>query len=90
MPETITEKGLDKFIKKMRQKLILRYEKYGNSWVDCDIIFLENKLFEEINEYLNEQRYDRKSEELIDIANVCMMLHHRHLFKEQKRLINGT
>lgn len=86
MKKTITDKGLDGFIEKMRRKLNSKQEKNNDSWVICDIDYLENKLFEEINEYLEDSRHGRKSEELIDIANVCMMLHHRHLDLWTKQL----
>lgn len=83
--ETETDKGFNSFIEKMKLKLDLNQEEKGDSWATCDINFLENKLLEEIKEYLDEQRHGRKSEELADIANVCMMLYHRHfnLWAEQ-------
>ena len=76
--ETETDKGFDGFIEKMKLKLDLNQEEKGDSWTTLDIDFLENKLLEEIDEYLDERRHGRKSEELIDIANICMMLNHRH------------
>lgn len=45
----------------------------GDSWKTCNIGFLEGKLHEELAEYADSG--DKR--ELIDIANVCMMLYHR-------------
>lgn len=76
--ETETDKGLHSFVEAMKLKLDLNQEKKGDSWTTCEIDFLENKLLEEIKEYLDEPRHGKKSQELGDIANVCMMLYHRH------------
>ena len=76
---TQTEEGLKAFFNAMKLKLDLNQEVKGDSWAVCDIKFLENKLFEEIKEYLKESKHNKKSQELVDIANVCMMLYHRHL-----------
>ena len=52
----------------------------GDSWKWCDIDFLKNKLKEEFREY--QESGDKH--ELVDIANICMMLFNRELWK-----ING-
>lgn len=49
----------------------------GNSWKWCDIEFLKDKLLEEFDEL---QKTGDKHE-LVDIANVCMMLFNRKLWK---------
>ena len=74
-----TENSLDAFV--MQMKVVLhRHEKLkGNSWSDCDIQFLENKLKEEFEEYEDANRHSAKAEELVDIANICMMLYNRHI-----------
>ena len=76
--ETETDKGFNRFVESMKLKLDLNQEEKGDSWIDCNINYLENKLLEEIGEYLDESRHGKKSQELVDIANMCMMLHHRH------------
>lgn len=45
----------------------------GDSWKTCDLKFLEEKLKEEITEYFE----DGITHELIDIANMAMMLWNR-------------
>ena len=46
----------------------------GDTWKYCQIGFLEHKLEEEIEEY---KHGGRNPDELIDIANICMMLWNR-------------
>jgi len=74
-----TEKGLTEFVKKMKSTLDIHQEEKGDSWVNCDIEYLEKKLMDEIGEYEIAERPLHKAEELVDIANMCMMLFHRHL-----------
>ena len=50
----------------------------GDSWEVCDVDFLKKKLVEEFNEYC-EDTNQRK--ELLDIANICMMLYFRIIKK---------
>lgn len=76
--KTKTKDGLKKFVEQMDLKLYIREEKYGDSWTNVNIDFLEKKLLEEMNEYLAENKHGKKSCELVDIANVCMMLYNRH------------
>ena len=45
----------------------------GDTWKYCKLGFLEGKLQEEVNEYQNSEDPD----ELIDIANICMMIYNR-------------
>ena len=45
----------------------------GDSWKTCNLGFLEGKLHEEFAEYADSG--DKR--ELVDIANICMMLYHR-------------
>lgn len=77
-----TEKGLKEFVELMKLKLDLNQEKKGDSWITCDIEFLEDKLGEELEEYLktkNDAQFYRSAQELVDVANICMMLHHRYI-----------
>ena len=74
-----TEKGLKEFVEQMKLTLDLNQGEKGDSWVTCDIKFLKGKLREEIAEYYGEEGSMKSAKELVDIANVCMMLYHRHV-----------
>lgn len=74
-----TKIGLESFVEQMKLKLNINQEKKGDSWVTCDIKFMEDKLMEEINEYYAEKGDMKRAKELVDIANICMMLYHRHM-----------
>ena len=74
-----TETGLRWFVVQMKLKLDMNQEEKGDSWVTCDIEFLEKKLREEIEEYHKGEGRMKSAHELVDIANVCMMLYHRHV-----------
>jgi len=52
---------------------ILQQNDYKGGWNKCSIAFLRSKLAEEYGEYLiSDDHY-----ELVDIANICMMLYER-------------
>lgn len=76
--ETKTEMGLDQFVEKMKLTLDLNQERKGDSWKTCKIEFLEGKLCEEIQEYLEAKTPMTKANELVDVANVAMMLYNRY------------
>ena len=76
--QTLTGIGYRRFIEVMRATLRVNQDIKGNSWVTCDIGFLEDKLLEEIDEYLSTENHIDGKREVIDIANVCMMLYNRH------------
>jgi len=63
------------FVTAMENTLEKHQKKKGDSWKDCDIEFLENKLVEEYNEWKD----SKDKHELVDIANICMMLYNRKL-----------
>jgi predicted house-cleaning noncanonical NTP pyrophosphatase (MazG superfamily) len=65
--------GLQSFYAQMIQKIQQNEVEKRDSWVRCDLKSLEFALSEEIREY-NESE---KIEELVDIANICMMLYNR-------------
>lgn len=73
-----TEMGLDQFVEKMDLVLRQNQEKKGDSWKTCKIGFLEEKLCEETREYLEAKTPMAKANELIDVANVAMMLYNRY------------
>ena len=77
--ENQTEMGLDHFLEQMKLKLALNQEKKGDSWQSCDIQFLELKLYEELDEFYGAKTPMEKAKELVDVANVCMMLNNRYL-----------
>lgn len=52
----------------------------GESWKWCDVDFLKGKLKEEFEEYQD----SGDKHELVDIANVCMMLFNRELWRINK------
>lgn len=69
----------DDFIEEMK-KIMQKHAHKGNIWKTCDIKYLENKLDEEIMEYLYATEYktsEEQASELIDVANVVMMLWER-------------
>jgi len=61
------------FAKEMDKTMNRHQVSKGDSWKTCEISFLKNKLGEEYEEFIETVR----PSELIDIANICMMLHHR-------------
>jgi len=66
------------FAKKM--ELVMKRHDFvkGDSWKDIDEEYLWRKLKEEFDEAMA----SRFSEELIDLANVCMMLYYRRFVIE--------
>ena len=87
-----TEEGLKQFTKSMKLKLDLNQQKKGDSWVDCALCYLMDALDEEIQEYreeVNKEKYCKCAEELVDIANFCMMLHHRYMQTWENKFRGG-
>ena len=58
----------------------------GDSWKECPLWYLESKLKEEMDELLSCVE-KQEQQELIDIANIVMMLWHRK--KKQREIDNG-
>lgn len=79
-----TEEGLKLFVEQMKLKLDLKQENKGDSWVTCDVRFLMRKFGEETREYFDAENDMECAKELVDIANVCMMLYHRHIEEGRK------
>lgn len=70
------------FAEKMEEVMSMNDPKKGESWKTCSIEFLEQKLDEEYSEYRKEGDFISDfcldpEKELVDIANVCMMLWNR-------------
>ena len=61
------------FAIKMDNIMNIHENKKGDSWKFCDLKFLEDKLDKEYNEWIE----SKNENELIDIANICMMLFFR-------------
>ena len=69
---------LEEFVEEMEKVLSKHDKEKGDSWKTCDKEFLENKLKEEFREWKNTAVPLNKGVEVIDIANICMMLWHRY------------
>ena len=41
-----------------QSKYFIGKEKYGNEWLDCDIEFLNKRLKEEVDEFINHNSYE--------------------------------
>jgi hypothetical protein len=74
-----TQEALKDFTMVMGNVLNDHQEKKGDSWHDCDLQFLIDKLDEEVNEFKEANRPMAKAEELVDVANICMMLYERYV-----------
>lgn len=74
-----TQDALNEFVQEMNNKLDENQEEKGDSWNDCDLQFLFDKLDEEIKEFKDEPKPLAKAHELVDVANICMMLYHRYI-----------
>lgn len=77
---------IKEFAMSMEKKLVEKDERYGDSWKEMPMSELRGRLQEEYKEWtdgliINLGTYvsDAEAEaiELIDIANVCMMMFHR-------------
>ena len=66
------EKAVETFSGYMLMYMDKHQKNKGDSWKTCDIEFLEDKLQEEMAEYTRSNCEDKA--ELIDIANIAMML----------------
>jgi len=49
-----------------------------DSWKTCKVEYLEKKLVEEYKEWQDITMGCNAKDEVIDIANICMMLYHRY------------
>jgi hypothetical protein len=75
---------IKEFAEEMERIMKENDEDKGDSWRDCSVEFLINKLWEEIEEFKHivsphiiYEKDNLPEKELTDIANVCMMLFHR-------------
>jgi hypothetical protein len=82
-------KELLSFSEIMEEKLKLKDEIYGDSWKEMNLGELRSRLMREVEEWLVwSQKYDSTEEmrEIIDIANISMMLYFR--LEQQEKLRN--
>ena len=68
------------FSKNMYEVLKNNYQEKGDSWLTCDLSFLQDKLLEEVNEYYTAENDINRMKELLDISNICLFLYVRCMF----------
>lgn len=76
------EEAVQNFSSQMIKKLFetQKTKGYGLSWKTCSIKFLRHRLADELEEYTEayqRQLHKEECKELVDIANICMLLHDR-------------
>lgn len=79
-----TEKSLIEFVAAMNIKLDINRAEKGDSWVTCDISYLQSKLGKNMEEYWGLERDMESANMLVDVANFCMMLYHRQVDSQIK------
>ena len=79
-----TEKSLIEFSAAMSIKLDTNQTEKGDSWVTCDISYLQRKFDEKIDKYWSLERDMESASALVDVANFCMMLYRRHVDSQVK------
>ena len=73
------DKDIEFFAAEMEATMNMHKPEKGDSWKTCSIEFLESKLREEFKECQNEYGLPGETHELVDLANICMMLHNRKI-----------
>lgn len=63
------------FAFEMERVLKLHDKNKGDSWKTCDVMYLDNRLKQEYREWDLTPKCDNK--ELVDVANMCMMIWNR-------------
>ena len=71
--------GLAAFAEHMNAKIVANEPTKGDSWKGTKIEVLIGNLHDEIQEFNDAKRVGEKAEELVDIANMCMMLFNRYM-----------
>ena len=79
------DENIETFAREMDKVYSLHKPKKGDSWKDCDIKYLQDKLIAEhrewiaavSSEHIGTGDTEQTARELVDIANMCMMLFHR-------------
>jgi len=71
-------KSIKEFAEQM-EKVMQMHDRYKkDSWKTCKVEYLEKKLVEEYKEWQDITMGCNAKDEVIDIANICMMLYHRY------------
>ena len=81
--------GLAAFAEHMNAKIVANEPTKGDSWIITDVEILEESLRSEIQEYNDAKTEGERAEELVDIANMCMMLFNKHIMKAQTGLFRN-
>jgi len=87
LPHDTKDMPYDTFMRQMKSKIGSKVAKYGDSWRSCKIQFLRERLSEEFCEWLDvveRGNMVKESNELIDIANLCIMIWARLREKRSK------
>lgn len=87
---TYTEKSLMEFVAAMDIRLDINQAEKGNSWVTCDMGYLQCKLAKKMEEYWSMERDIESASALVDVANFCMMLYHRHKDSQMKEVAKAN
>ena len=81
---------IEEFAEEM-EKVMQKHDRYKkDSWKTCKLDYLEKKLVEEYKEWKDGTKGIPAMDELVDIANVCMMLYHRYLPISNRDLIKSN
>ena len=75
--DSLTKYGLNRFYKGMYKILEDNYKTKKDSWITCDLGFLQRKLKEEVKEYFEATNDIERMKEVLDIANICLFLYIR-------------
>lgn len=86
--DRLTKYGLKIFTEKMCVILEKNYERKKDTWLTCDIGFLQRKLKEEVNEYFSAKSDIHRMQELIDISNICLFLFIKCIFTSMDARFN--
>jgi len=78
---------LQNFAEAMEQKMRKHDGDWADSWKTCEVNLLQTKLFDEIQEYCKD---NSKEDELVDIANMCMMIWNRTKPVTDEKVCCGT
>ena len=71
---------VEKFAEAMEEVLQKHDPDKGDSWVELPLPYLENKLVEEIGELRDAIGINVRKHEMLDVANIMMMLWNRYSF----------
>jgi len=78
----VMRKEILSFARRMEIKMAMHDDDRGDEWKELVVNYLVRRLANEYHEFLSclatpKPDFDRVREELVDVANFCMMLHNR-------------